>query len=131
MVEANDATSQATYRKRTLKIDQPWRDDVEAMQQIADLLVTRYGSPQPVPTVLLDNVFPTGLLLDLGDKLSLTAASYSINAVFRVGALTLFTGVSMQDLKTTLFLEPVSDQTYWLLGEAGYSELGDTTWVGV
>ena len=106
-LQADDATSQATYGVRPLAIDAPWRQSVQSAIALANTLVGMYADPHPLVDVELDNVFPDMLSLDLCDQVTLTAAVYSISGTFRVGSVSLRTGATMQDLKGSLRLEPV------------------------
>jgi len=128
---AADAASQAIYGVRVLDVNAPWRQSVQSAGDLADLLIGFYATPRPLVEVKLDNVFPDMLSLDLCDRVVLTAATYSINGTFRVGGVSLATGETMQDLQGTLNLEPADNLTYWLLGTAGYGELGVGTRLGV
>jgi hypothetical protein len=127
---AEDTASQATYGKRALPLDVPWQQSVAVATDLATTLKTFYKDPMTSVTVRLDNVLPASLAYELCDRTTLTIPEYTINQVMRVHALTIRTGVTMQDVKAEVSFGPADTTTYWLLGEAGYSELGDTTRLG-
>jgi len=130
-LQAADAASQAIYGVRALDVAAPWRQSVQSAADVAALLLGFFATPRPLVEARLENVFPDMLSLDLCDRVVLTAAAYSINGTFRVGGVSLQTGETMQSLKGTLNLEPADNLTYWLLGTAGYGELGVGTRLGV
>lgn len=129
-VRREDAASQAIYGKRALTFDVPWQQSINTATDLADTLVNFYADPRPAVDVMLDNVLPDLWNYELCDRTMVTIAEYDIDQVMRINSLTLWTGKTMQDVKATFGLGPADDATYWLLGEAGVGELGETTRLG-
>ena len=129
-VRQEDATSQATYGRRQLRIATPWQQRVEMARDLALGLLNNYSEPLPPVTVVLRNRLPAMLSYELYDRITFTAPSYALQQLMQVSQITLATGMTMQELELELELEPAENQVSWLLGVAGKGELGVTTWCG-
>jgi len=129
-IRKEDPTSQAAYGKHALSIDTLWKQSVIDATDMATSLINFYATPHASLTAVLDNLFPDLLAYELLDKLTVTIGSYSINSTFRLGALRLWTGQTMQDLKGEFSLEACDTTVYWFVGVAGNSEVGMTTRLG-
>jgi hypothetical protein len=129
-IRIEDAASQTAYGKRELTFDVPWQQSVNTATDLANTLKNFYAAPQTPLVCTLDNVLPALLDYELCDRTTVTIAEYGINQVMRLHGLALQTGTTMQDVKANLSLGQADDSVYWLLGEVGLSELGETTRLG-
>ena len=129
-----DGTSQDDYGRRSydyfipLEID---GGDVFA-DTLARYLLGRYKTPahrvfvagfEGPQEVGATSVFD----VDIGDVVSITETQTGI-AAWKAWVIGLEYSIEAEDVtRVAFYLSPVDDVTYWLLEEAGFSELGDTT----
>jgi hypothetical protein len=129
-----EGTDAATY-PRAMELDLPWQQNYNIGVNISEYLVDFLQSIQYFPTVLIENRPSIQFGLDLFDIVSLTLDEWGVDANFKIGKIThKFLAPTGQHVRTELklfpvYLPPVSN--YWLLGSAGYSKLGVTTYLGV
>ncbi len=132
--EAADATSQATYERRSASLELTMQSDPLFAQSYAEYLVRRHASPE-LAARRVDvrdrdvlggvNVFSVGLM----DKVTVSDAQSGLNAVpHRVYALEY--ALEAGDWRVTWWLERADPQPYWLLETAGYGELDNATYLG-
>jgi hypothetical protein len=133
-VEDSDSTSQAAYEVRAAVLDLPMQADEVFGQAYAEYLVGRFKNPflavdrvviRGRETVGNVNVFS----LELMDKVVLNerqAGAHMLQHWIR-GVEYDITG---RTFAVTLHLERADDREYWLLGRAGYGELGTATRLG-
>lgn len=134
---ASDSASQAKYRKRSDSVTVILSNPAEG-QDLANYLLATYKLPVTrVKRVVLepqmdDSLWPHALGREIGDKVTIEifppgggspiVISSHIEGIehrYTVGRWT-----------TTWHLSNASQTTYWVLGVAGYSELGQTTRLG-
>jgi hypothetical protein len=118
-----------------MELDLPWQQNYNIGVNLSEYLVDFLQSIQYFPTVLIENRPSIQFGLDLFDIVSLTLDEWGVDANFKIGKIThKFLAPTGQHVRTELklfpvYLPPVSN--YWLLGSAGYSKLGVTTYLGV
>ena len=120
---------------RVLELDLPWQQDYNIGVNLAEYLLDFLQSIQYFPTVLIEGRPSIQFGLDLYDVVSLTLDEWGVDANFRIGKITHKSlNPTMQLIQTELKLFPIyipPVPNYWSLGEAGFSELGVTTYLGV
>lgn len=130
------SASQTAYGLRTLPTDftPAWLPDVDTATDYSNYVVGRYQAPVPQIAVTMNNGDATRLVQALSRKISdrITAIenlrAYVNADVFIEGVEhTLLPGANHQ---TTFRTEQAGSQVFWILGQAGYSELGATTKLG-
>lgn len=135
--EETDEGARQQYGDSVLKVDQPFQDEVTAGYGAARYLLAAYGvertvarrgvlragpgSPADVLTAAIS--IEPGDLIEITESVTgLAAAHYFVNGVR--GRL-----LPGNVIETELILAP-REGTGWVLGVAGYSELGETTRLG-
>lgn len=133
--KASDTSSIIDYGRRTLRLNLPSIDDLDAAQAIADF--ERDRRAQPRGTVQALTVASHGkqggghhaqqLALTLGDLITVTETQTAHDANYYVigEAHELTNGANLW--KTTWYLEPTPDVYPWKLGVVGRAELGAAT----
>jgi hypothetical protein len=131
-VKAEDSTSQTAYGIRELRVNVPWQQGINIAQDLADAWCQFYKDPNKSCRVTMEANYPTSIERELGDKITFTAALYDISAeLYRLGKIQIESmDENLEGLRVTWWLEPADDQQWWKLGDAGFSELGDTTRLG-
>lgn len=125
---AEDAGSQAVYGARQLTLDLPWQQSALAAKDFGDWLVSWLASPQPDAVVEITNRPELQFGYDVGTYLLYDSTTLGLTQRFRIGHVRHDSLESMQSIRTRWTLEPVDDvQQFWLLGETGFSEIGETT----
>lgn len=125
-----DTASQASYGRRVLSVELPWQQDVNTAQALAEFLGQSYAEPTVSFAAQFERRLPDMVQFELGDRVRMLVESYELWDTMRVGEIALWTGATVQELHGKYRMEPCDNQQYWLLGDAGYSELGDTTRLG-
>ena len=117
----------------TMKIDMPYQDDPASGKAYAEYLLNRFKNPlNSVESMTFsanknDYMEEMAFKLRVGDRISLQEGQSGINGSFFINGLEkVQTG---ERLDVTLYLQS-EDNVYWLIGTAGYSEIGVTTLVG-
>jgi hypothetical protein len=130
------STSGVDYGVRAFPSDfiPSWVPDTQTAQAYADYVVSRYKDPVPQLTFSLDNGDSARLLQAItrriSDRVSLIENVRAfVNADFTIEQIAhaLTEGGNQQ---TSFGCEQASSQAYWVLGQPGFSELGQTTKVG-
>jgi hypothetical protein len=132
-VISEDTDSRDIYGRRKLDLELPWQQRVQTANDLALSLKGFHKDPHKDLTLSMEQRFPQMVQYDLGDRISMTAALYDIDEDMRLGQITFATcgdGNEMQGLKVAWHMEPCDNQTYWLLGVVGNSELGQSTRFG-
>lgn len=129
-IRREDSASQAEYGESRLTVDVPWLQDTATATSIADMLISFYASPRTHVLARLTHRPDPCLGLELMQRVRVVLPSLGVAEEMRVGKIQHRTGITMQELITTLELEPCDNTIYWLLGVSGYSELGVTTRLG-
>jgi hypothetical protein len=128
---SENSSSQTTYGIKQLTLTLPYQQRTLVAKDFADFLVAFLKDPLPFVTVDIVDRPTIQFAYDLGTYLTFTSAVKGINQRFRICHIRHRSLKSMQSVQTTWLLEPVDEiETYWLLGSAGYSEIGETTWLG-
>lgn len=132
---SSDATSQSTFGKRTnSKQDMLVINDPEAKAQ-ADYLKGRYKNPalrvkqvKIYPQRDPSNLFSKVLSYDIGTKITIRLNEAAIDEAYHIEGITHSMG---QDMKwVTTWQLTKAEAMFWVLGVAGFSELGETTILG-
>lgn len=134
VVTASDSSSQTAYQTRTRALALTMQTDPVFAQSYADYLVNRFADPYLAATrlTLRDRATVDGVNifgLDLMDRVRIYDDQAGLD-----GTLHRVRGVEYElgprSWTATLHLEHTSDRDRWVLGRAGYSELGSTTRLG-
>jgi hypothetical protein len=134
-----DVDSQTTYKlKRTHAITLPFTSTLDAFpRNLADYLLGKYKDPvyriekitfREYNKIGDVNLFSLGIcdVLTISDYMTaLTAEKYMITGIEHTEISQYTTG------EITFTVHPLGDVTYWLLGVAGFGELGETTRLGL
>ncbi|HEX3053223.1 MAG TPA: hypothetical protein VHP83_21370, partial [Aggregatilineaceae bacterium] len=133
-VQKVDSTSQSTYEKRSRSFDLPMQPDPVFGQSLANYWVGRYKNPILQADQVLAhnrdrigsvNLFSLGLL----DKVVINDPETGASGLGH-WIISLDYTLDPAGFAVRLGLERADDRQYWLLGRAGYSELGRTTRIG-
>ncbi|OQC55682.1 MAG: hypothetical protein BWX54_01821 [Verrucomicrobia bacterium ADurb.Bin018] len=106
VAEVDDSTSQAIYRALNCTINEYWPHDYADAETIANYLIDTYKAPMQGVTVRMQHKLGDMLQYELGDIIYLTADTYTIADYFRMGAIHLWTGRTMQEIHGEYKLEP-------------------------
>jgi hypothetical protein len=135
-IEAVDATSQTAYGKRELSMNLPYQDSSLVAQDFADITLANYKNPQfflnsvGVVGVQEGKLLAAALVLEPGSRITLSDELGGIDNDYFVHSVN-FTILPNNTVKVFWSLVVASAGQSWLLGSAGFSELGDTTILGV
>lgn len=127
IVQETDAASVAAYGQRVQALDLAQLGDDEFAAQYAGFVVGRRGAPALFGRSLRCRARATlaGVdsdSLELYDLIEISETQAGlVNVLHRIWAL------RYTQLETYIFLEPVSDHTYWILGDSTYGILEQTT----
>lgn len=158
VAEAEDPTLAAEYGEQVVTLDLPYQSDPAVGLDAALYLLKLYG-PQEIGVWSLGTagsselgittqlsyfarssvgtvrVAPRTAALqtqilarDIGDRIALRETVTGVASSYYIQAINL--DVQAPGIATaTWTLAPADTQVYWALGQAGYSELGETTWL--
>ena len=132
---ALDSTSKLAYGDRPLNMSLLYQDSALEGQDFADVTLSLWKDPRNLvksvgfwanqdATRLVD-----ALEIEPGDRVSLSESLSAIDDEFFVNGVELV----IHPTKTIFckwFPAPASDASFWLLGEVGFSEIGETTTLG-
>lgn len=131
-VTANGSTGQPVLQL----IDTPWRQDTASTQAICDDTLSDLYRPRPMFDQLVIVGDPR---LQLGDRIQIqdageaaTSGSYRAGAPIADDAIILQISPSYDvagGFIQTIVARAVASPGQWVLGQAGHSELGSTTWI--
>ena len=132
----NDATSGATYGARSISVDCLHKGNANDLISLAIHLVGKYKNPRAETVAFTiknssDALLTQILTRQLSDRITVTCAALGISSKdYFINKMvhSISEGGTVHEVK--FFLERASDNVYWLLGKAGYSELGTTTRLG-
>jgi len=158
VAEAEDTSLAADFGEQVAVIDLPYQSDPAVGQSTAEYLLGLYG-PQEIGIWSLGTagsselgvttqlsyfnrasvgsvqVRPrTGALQtqilarEVGDRIALEETVTGLQASFYIQAVAIEV-MAPGIPSVTWTLAPADTQAYWALGETGYSELGNTTWL--
>jgi hypothetical protein len=129
---SKDEAAYLQYGKSTLKWDMPYGDNASFGRGFSNWLLrqtkTPYSSVESVTFVAnqSEEIYKRALALEPGSRIRLQETQTGIAGDFFVNGISYSIG-SPGVLYATLYLAPAGTQTYWQLGKAGYSEIGETT----
>lgn len=135
-VIAQDDDSFLAHGLRPLRIDMPLQDDARVAGDIASALLANRKDPHAWLSVTVEATASAALLAhalarDVGDRLAVTDSNLALNAaggfidhirheVQRGGA----------SHRVTWVASPADLEAYWIVGEAGFGNLGQATKLG-
>lgn len=133
LCESIDSGSQTSYGPNTVKLDMPMQSDAGVGQGIADYIRHLYSSPLTFVDSLdiygniNDTLMAALVALDISSRITITETVTGLNAApYFINAVHL--EIKNNNLaRASYILAPADPSVYWLLGVAGYSELGSTT----
>ena len=136
-MRAEDTTSQDTYGPCELALNMPIQDDPEVGRDLAEWLknilkdpLTRVGSVS-IWGQLSDAFMAAALGLDVNNQISITDPHTGLSGVaYFIEHVRHEITHGGQAHKATWQLSPAVHSAMWILGEAGKSELGETTFLG-
>jgi hypothetical protein len=117
----------------TMAIDMPYQDDAAAGKAYSEYLLNRFKNPMnAVESISFtanknDYLEEMAVKLKIGSRISLQETQSGINGLFFINGIEYVQNGDKLD--ATLYLQS-EDNVYWLIGTAGYSEIGVTTLVG-
>lgn len=135
-IEAVDTDSQATYGKRELTMNLPYQDSSLVAQDFANITLANYKNPQAflssvgIPGTQSGKLMAAAIVLEPGSRISLSDELGGIDNDYFVHSVN-FTLLPNNTIRVFWSLVVASAGQSWLLGSAGFSELGDTTILGV
>ena len=131
-----DATSQNTYGRRTLELT-VYPDDANDAYDVATWLLSLFKEPKDdiasIPFRMYEEVtdFATLLAAELGDRYSVTAPLEGDDLDLDVYLERISHNIDLVSWTMDWGVTPAGEaETFWLLGVAGFSELGETTVLG-
>jgi len=128
-----DSTSITAYGRRSMTYAIPFESGEIFSEAVGQYLLGRYKDPQYIAVrETFANVETVGgthvLSVELGDVLDITDSHSGItNELYLVWGIETIIASGGDSLSVTFTLRPLSDKTYWLLEDATYGKLGDTT----
>ena len=109
-------------------------DDVPVAEGAANYFLATRKDPRGIIQSMSIKPYSTAALLTqalartIGDRINIQETQTGVNAdYFIIGEQWQ---VGQKDADLTWLLEPADASAYWVLGIAGFSELGDTTIIG-
>ena len=132
---ALDSTSKLAYGDRPLNMSLLYQDSALEGQDFADVTLSLWKDPRNLvksvgfwanqdATRLVD-----ALEIEPGDRVSLSESLSAIDDEFFVNGVE-FVIHPAKTIFCKWFPAPASDASFWLLGEVGFSEIGETTTLG-
>jgi hypothetical protein len=134
-ITKQDATSVASYGKRELTLQLPYQENHLVGNDFAEFVLSNYKNPQfviPGAGVIgnEDKKLAAALSLEPGDRIAITDDIGGIDDEYFVQSVN-FTLMPNNVVRASWSLIIATAGQSWLLGDAGFSELGDTTILGV
>ena len=127
-----DTTSITNYGRREYTYSLPLESDAVFPESLATYLLSRYKTPSYTVSMLGfidDDANGTSVLsVEIGDIVTVSETQTGVS-----GLKYLVTGIeydisgSGADVRTTFYVRPLDDVTYWILGDGTYGVLGSTT----
>ncbi len=137
---SEDTASQTSYGKREFTLNLPYQDDPLVSKDFGDITLSRYKNPAfyiSSVTVITDdslslsNRLGAALGAEPGDRITLTESVLGITAVDYFINSVNFEIMPGNIFRVTWSVSIASAEQSWLLGQVGFSELNDTTILGV
>jgi hypothetical protein len=135
-VVVEDEDSQLTYGSLPLTLDLPLQDDTVVAGDMAVALLVNRKDPHPWITVEVEatasaSLLAHGLSRDVGDRLHVTDLDLALDeAACFVESIRHEIGRGGASHRVTWRTSPADLEAYWILAQAGYGELGETTRLG-
>lgn len=137
VAESSDATSKTKHGDRSIEVEMQYVGNVNTLKAYADWLKDRFKDPHQ-DNLVMELVNSSDALLTqifarkLSDRITLTAAHLGISGVdFFIEKKEIEYSEGGKVIKGRFTLaEDLEPANPWLLGDAGFSELGDTTFLG-
>ena len=134
---AGDAASVTTYGKRThSKTGLLMTTDAEALDQ-ADYKLKQYKDAALRARKLTilgerdpDNLWPKLCGYDISTRITLRLNQADIDEDYFIEGIRHTIDIQNHKWVVSWQLSNASEQMYWLMGTAGFSEMGETTWLG-
>lgn len=136
-LSASDGVSKTFYGVREMQLDCKLIDNSNYAQSIAEYLLLRHHEPiGEVHSVMWtnndDDRISRSLETAIGDRVRIVDTQIVHDAeYFVIGERHRWDNHAGSGYQTTFFVEPASSLRVWNLGVAGFSELGETTWLGL
>jgi hypothetical protein len=117
----------------TMEIDMPYQDDSASGKAYGEYLLNRFKNPMnSVESISFtanknDYLDEMAFKLKIGSRISLQETQSGISGLFFINGIEY--NHNQNRIDATLYLQ-YEDSVYWLIGTAGYSEIGVTTLVG-
>lgn len=134
--EAVDDVSYARFGESAMSWDMQYETDPVFGRLFADYLVSKTSSPgSQIDQVsfianVSDDIYRSALALEPGDRITISEAQTGINSDFFVNGIGYkMTGADM--LEVTLFVIAADSTQAWNIGVAGYSEIGEATYLAL
>lgn len=138
-----DTASQGTYGKRSLPVDTPFKANPYDLLAYAQFLKERRAAPVPTISAKFvartawpdDTIYIATLALHISDRITASSALLGINGDFYINKVVQEyvhneAGFVRETTWTLEAAEGSAEGVYWLLGVAGFGELGETTRLG-
>jgi len=132
--QKENTSSQALHGDLTLGYNMPYQENPNVGVDFGDFFEDRYSTPvteiNSVEFIANKNatLMTAAMTLDLGSRVKIIETVTALSDEFFVYGIEHT--IKNKNLHVKLSLERASDEVFWWLGDAGYSELGDTTWLG-
>lgn len=135
-VIVDDEPSFLNYGRRTLALDLPLQADPAVAGDMAHALLRHRKDPHPWLEVAVEatasaSLLTHGLARDVGDRLHVTDAALALD-----GAACFVDGLRHEierggaSHRVMWRTSPADLTAYWLLGQTGFGEIGQVTWLG-
>ena len=133
--ERKDDNSVASYGESVLTLNMPYQEDMLVADDTAIDLLSTWKDPESIGRKVSfignhsDTLMTYGLLLEPGDKVVIEEEVTGISMPYFINGVEI--SIDKNDLvKFTWYLALPEIAAAWLLGLAGTSELGETTFLG-
>ena len=133
-VSASDTASITAYGEKRLEFKTPYQNNYNVTSSIADFMKSRRANPYYLVDRVSfigntsDTLMSAAVNRDLGDMITVTETQTGINEDYIIIEREVRVSAGTWRVNYTVALN--SGGAFWLLGEAGYSELGQTTTLG-
>lgn len=135
VVVSEDSASISDFGERPESFDMPYQGDSTLAKAAADYILSLYKRPVSyVETVSVlanrnTSLMSAAITVDVSSLISIAEPVTGISRKYFVNGVDLNIG-SRGLIVATWILAPADETSFWVLGESGRSELGDTTVVG-
>ena len=143
-ISEEDAASQTDYGKRTMAVDLPFKSNPNDILSYAQYLKRKYKDAVP-RAVSVKIAHRTGwpdttikvqcLTREIGDRITIASARLGFDRDFYINKVVQDYAFNEGGLvaETTWYVERAAgtvEEIFWILGEVGFSEVGETTYLG-